>query len=138
MLTEPNSAVSDRVRAFLRDKIHNYEQLDVLLFLHARHQQSCSAPEVAAALHIADELVATALSELVNRGLVEIPESAAARYRLGFGDELRRLVDLVAQAHSEHYVLVVRLMSANAIERMRGAAGRAFADAFRIGREKHG
>ncbi|MGH3972168.1 MAG: hypothetical protein ACRDS9_02410 [Pseudonocardiaceae bacterium] len=108
----------------------------MLLFLRAQPEQTWSAAAVAAELHIADNLAASTLDELSCRGLIEASDlQRHARYRLGSDDKLRHLVDLVARAHADNHLDIVRLMSANAIERMRATVARAFADAFLIGRK---
>ncbi len=135
-LNEPLPAVPENVRAFLREHVESYEQLEVLLFLRAQSGQMWSAAAVAAELHIADDLAASALDELSRRRLVEVSgQQRHARYRLGSDDKLRQLVDLVARAYADNHLDIVRLMSANAIERMHATVARAFADAFLIGRK---
>ncbi|MDQ3760286.1 MAG: hypothetical protein M3460_00860 [Actinomycetota bacterium] len=110
-----------------------------MLFLHARREQSWTAAAVAAELHIPDDFIERALGDLCRHRLVEVTgKPRHARYRLGADDELCWLVDLVERAYADNHLEVVRLMSANAIERMRTAVARAFADAFLIEREKDG
>jgi hypothetical protein len=136
-LNEPLSAIPENVRAFLREHVASYEQLEVLLFLHTYPEQTWSPAAVAAELHIADDLATSALDELSRRSIVDASgQQRHARYRLGSDDKLRQLVDLVARAYADNHLDMVRLMSANAIERIRATVARAFIDAFLIGRKR--
>jgi CheY-like chemotaxis protein len=109
------------VRAFLTEHIDNWEQLETLLLLRERPQQYFHPEVVADRLRIAAESAAEALYHLAQRGLAEGPP-AAISYRYRPAAALRQVVDRLAAAHAEDRVALIRVMNANAIERIRRAA----------------
>lgn len=123
---------------FLRDKVTSYEQLDALLLLARVPGRTWSAAEVSAALAQPVDTSEAALDELVEAGdLVEVSSARPRVYRYAPGNErLRRLVQALQKAYIEERMEIVQVMTANAIDRVRSAAARRLADAFRFERPK--
>jgi hypothetical protein len=126
------------LREFLRDFVPSYEELEVLLLL-AREARQWSAAELSEALSARDDVIAAAAASLVQTGgLVDIVTVGGQR-RFVFAPKSAELAARVVElerAYVERRLAVVQMMSANAVERMRGAAIRRFADSFRLERPK--
>jgi hypothetical protein len=101
--------------------------------------QSFSAEAITRALNATAGSVDGALEELASvGGLVDVARgSAAPLYGYAPTNEStrQRVMDLAA-AYSERRMTVIQMLSANALERVRRAAMRRLADAFRLERGK--
>ena len=125
------------VQRLLRDYIESYEQLELLLLLRTE-LDPWTVEALSARLRIPASLVLLALDGLQRIGFVAArPLGAEKQYAYiaqnsGGEATLERLV----QAYREHPIPILKQMSANAIERVRTAALRAFADAFILRKDK--
>ena len=128
-------ASDERLRLFLHDCVRSYEELEALLFLARNEDREFTSEEVTLALKAAVGSLDDALQELAAvGGLVTVAKrSAVARYRYAPGDEATRqcVIDLAA-AYANQRMSVVQILSANALQRVRRAAMRRLADAFRL------
>lgn len=124
----------------LRERIESFEELEILLLLRAERSRAWSAEEAAQWLEVTAGVATQLLEKLRARDLVEVRESEGARsYFYGAGmPELDAAVAEIARGYEANRHEIMRLMSANAIERVRTSAMRAFADAFLWGRKKDG
>lgn len=123
--------VDEAVRAFLRDDIDSFESLEVLLLLH-RERTAWTADELCRRFEIRAPVIDDALASLVRARLVSATgQNVLGSYRYADGDSARdALVASLERAYRDEPIQIMRLMSANAIERLRNGAIRAFADAF--------
>ncbi len=130
-MTEESELPED-VRAFLRLRIENYEQLEILRLLNRQPEKLWSATELGEELRLSPELADAAAQALGAAGLVEHSMTeAVVRYGCYHADPLTKAtVERVLQLYREQPLQILKLMSSNAIERVRTAALRAFADAF--------
>ena len=125
------------VQRLLRDYIESYEQLELLLLLRTE-LDPWTVEALSARLRIPASLVLLALDGLQRIGFVAArPLGAEKQYAYiaqnsGGEATLERLV----QAYREHPIPILKQMSANAIEGVRTAALRAFADAFILRKDK--
>ena len=136
MNTPPEA--SAELRAFLRDKILSYEQLETLLLLRSRPDETFSPGSVAGALHVPEEAAAEVLDHLCSHNLLEVQFGTGSllfSYRPGSA-ALSRVVDELAESYDFNRLTVVNLMNANAFERVRTQALNTFANAFILGRKK--
>ncbi len=143
----------DDVQALLRERIESYEQLEALLVL--QEEGGRTAEELCARLRVPLTLVESALRDLQSYGLVQPrpvqsqpqpgspqsarqqPEPAAQRYV--YAPETAALaaaVSHLASAYARDPVPIIKLMSSNAIQRLRTGAVRAFADSFILRKDK--
>lgn len=125
---------SERLRLFLRDHVPGYEELLALLLLARAAGQDWTDSEVAVSLNVPVEPISSALENLLSTGVVEVVRRGnltAYRYAPNT-DSLRQAVVELQRAYSEQPLTVMQMMSANALERVRTAALRRFADAFRL------
>jgi hypothetical protein len=129
-LAEP---IHELVSALMVEVLDSFEKLEIVLALE-RAGTSREVAAIAAELRLDDEQVADALGELAASGVCE---AVAGGHRLTAEGAWRTHVDALAQLQRSDRMQVVALMSRAALERMRAAANRAFADAFII-RKKGG
>lgn len=126
--------VDDALREFLRAHLESLEQLVCLVLLH-EETRAWTIEDAAARLGMRPDRIEEALDGLVARSLAA---RASDGFRLARADEhsvvLARLADVYGQAPIE----VMKVMSAQAIERVRGGALRAFADAFMLKKKRDG
>lgn len=131
--------IAEDVRWLLGECIRSYEALEALLLL--QREQSVSAwgvGAVARALRVSEQVADEALADLHRRGLLAMEDGTHGplyRYEPASA-ELARATDALARAYAGRPLAVVRLMSENAIARVRTSASRALADAFVLGRKR--
>jgi hypothetical protein len=133
------SGPSEFLQAFLHDSVSSYEELEALLLLARESDRRWTDGELAEALKVKVDAIATALDALTSvEGLLEVDDHAGER-RCRYAPKskmLRQVVDELASAYAEQRLAIVQLMSANALARVRGAAMLRLANAFRIERPK--
>lgn len=135
----PENDIPAAAEALLRECVHSFEELEVLAFLHRARPEAATTDRIAAALGIAAAAATDALRELAGRDLVAAEAGAEPRFRCPpLAPELDAAVAALAHAYHDNRLAVVKLMSENAIRRMRTGALRAFSDAFVIGRKSDG
>jgi hypothetical protein len=116
-LTSKQSLPAD-VRLLL-DRIESYEQLEMLLLVHCAPQLAADPAELARRLSLTKELVESSLAHLRKNDLLE-PKSQSTR----------RAIDQLDRVYREQRIEIMKQMNANALDRVRNAAIRTFADAF--------
>jgi DNA-binding MarR family transcriptional regulator len=130
--------IEDDVRRLLREHVENYEQLDALLLLRNHPDGSWTAGAVAERLKIPPSSASKALEDLRRNGLVDIGGERGdpvARFA-PVTSSLARAVEQLSVAYEDHRLEVMNLMNENAIERVRFAAIRTFAEAFVVRKGK--
>lgn len=131
--------LSEVLQAFLRDSISSYEELEALLLLVRESHRSWTDDELAEALKVQVDRIEPALDALASvEGLLAVDNQAGQRrFRYAPRSELlRQVVQELATAYAEQRLAIVQLMSTNALNRVRGAAIRGLANAFRVHRPK--
>lgn len=127
--------LSEFLQAFLHDSISSYEELEALLLLVRESHRSWTDKEMAEALKVRVDEIAPALDHLASvEGLLEVDNQTEQR-RFQYTPKsklLRQVVAELATAYVEQRLAVVQLMSANALNRVRSAAIRGLANAFRV------
>ena len=126
------------IATFLHDHIESYEQLELLLLLRNEQQVSWTEEGLSRRLRIPASLIGAALAHLEHAGYVSIttPDAEKRYSYLAQNDELEATMARLAQTYREQPMPIIKLMSANAIERVRTAALRTFADAFILRKDK--
>jgi hypothetical protein len=134
----PEETIAEDARLLLRAHIETYEQLLILGLVAHSPAAAWSPDALSARLKLAPSLVDAALAGLVAARLLEPrsgvsgTEFAFAAHDAGQAVAARHL----ANAYEERPVEVMKLMSANAIERVRTAAMRTFAEAFILRKDR--
>jgi predicted ArsR family transcriptional regulator len=125
------------VRALLHEHIDSYEQLETLLLLRRERYEDWTAQTLAARLRVRPEHIETALARLAASGLIEASSGACTHFAYRpASSALDAAAGRLEREYAERPILVIRLMSANAIERLRTAALHTFADAFVLKKDK--
>jgi hypothetical protein len=129
MTDEP---IGEDVRQLLRDHIHSYEQLELLVRIAATPADAWSAERAAASVPMPVASAVEALDHLARRGLLAAEHThGAPRYTLQAEPESQAAtVTRLARAYAAQRLDIMNLMSANAVERVRNSALQAFAGAF--------
>jgi len=132
------AGIGENVRTLLTEYVGTYDELEALLLLHRSRDRAWTPAEICEQLNLSPSLVDEALAELVSHGLLTRGESAAgAVFSYAPSREtLGQAVDQLALAYEDRRIEVIRLMSRNAINRVRTQAIRAFADAFIVKKKK--
>lgn len=127
--------IPDRIKRFLAEHVHTYEELEVVVLLHTAAGLGLTCEAIAERLPIPVTLIDDALKGLHSRGIVSTRTDGDATYYMpsaAYNDQSGELAALYAQQKLE----VVMLMSANAIDRVRTGAMRTFADCFFVARKR--
>jgi hypothetical protein len=126
------------LRTFLLDHVEDLEELEVLLCLYERGgDDGLRLEEVTDAVRFPPAAIVGALERLAARGHISCTAIEPALYRFEPANpDMTEAFARVAAAYRENPLEVMRLMSSIALERVRTAAIRRFADCFRIGGPK--
>jgi hypothetical protein len=123
---------SELVRQLLLGAVDSFEKLEVLLAFHGATGAPLSLGEVAARAHLAAEQVDLATAGLAAAGLIERTAPDTWRVR----GESASVIGELAVAWVTCRPAVLKIMTDRALARIRTAAARRFADAFRLRRRK--
>jgi hypothetical protein len=129
----PADAKLEALRRFLRDHVESLEELAVLAALRARRAEGPVELEaVVRATELPTQSVEEALARLTTGGLVSQVGDAVRAFAFVERDgDFGRLLEGALAEYSRNPLPVMALMSANAIERVRGAARRRFGESLR-------
>jgi predicted ArsR family transcriptional regulator len=129
-----NVNIPAEVVDLMRRAVHTYEALDVLLLI-LRRGGGLTATDAAHALSIREDIAEPALRQLAEAGVIEQSSEDGSVRHGDIRESLRPVVGRLADAYRDHRVDIVVIMNNQAVERMRSAALRAFADAFVLRRK---
>jgi hypothetical protein len=131
--------MTPHVLELLRQYIETFEDLEVALALTRAGVQGRSPAGLAAELNLPDAMVAGAVERMIRLGLIRSAGGAGDRLMIDRSDPQRAAaIDELVEQYTSDRVTVMAQMSANALERVRTAAVRAFARAFVLGGKKDG
>jgi hypothetical protein len=127
-LPEPLPA---EIESFLEAVIDSFEHLAILLLMRQERDRSWSPAEAAQALGIPAEVVQSAITSLLEQQLLHVvQDEAALRYVYAASGARDALVERLNVEYAQNPARLMRLLSAQAIQRVRTSAIRAFADSF--------
>lgn len=120
--------ISAEVLDFVREHIESHEQLQVLLLFHGACGRVWSLDAIAATLDISSAAVAESVLHLQRLGAVRPVGGAAlmVTYQPS-SPELARTIDRLSAAYVDNQLAVVKLLSSNALARVRSRAAHRFA-----------
>jgi hypothetical protein len=122
--------VPEDVRAFLSRYIDSYDQLEILLLLR-RERSDWTAEDLRSRVKVSLSQIEAALAALCSHGLVQAVSPEKSHYiAVSRPDALDETISRLAGIYASRPIEIIRLMSTNAIERVRTSALRAFVDAF--------
>ncbi len=131
----------DDVQMLLRERIHSLEQLEIVLLVRKLHEQDWTVDAVGKSVSLPTVDVVDVLEHLQTAGLLTCRREGRLvvyRYQLA-PPEVEAAVDTLARLYRETPLSVIRVLNANAIDRVRTGAIKMFADAFVIrGGKKNG
>jgi len=132
-LTDDEAA---ELKRFLRDNVSSFEELETLLYLAAAERQAWSCADIAAAAGIPEELAEAALTKLSPTFVAREERNLTLFYRYVPPVDREPPITRLRRAYDAERLAVVQMMTSNAIERVRSAAARRLADAFRVRGDK--
>jgi hypothetical protein len=127
----------DDIKDFLLTHVEELEELEILLWFHRRPSADwANGSEVVAAHPFSEDRTLEVLARLTARELL-VRDGSEPRYRCDPPDpEVKALLGRVLSAYEENPLRFFQIMNANALERVRTAAIRTFAECFRLGGPK--
>lgn len=138
-MSEP---IDEGVRALLLERIEAFEHLELLRRMHRKPDQRWTPQDVTEQLRVSQTIAEAALDHLVKQQLVAAaPAEGEEGFLFSYQPQdpvLAATVDRLVQAYDDSILEIMKLMSANAIERARNKALRFFSDAFILGKKKDG
>jgi hypothetical protein len=128
----------EELKGFLFEHIEDLDELEILLWSRRHLPESwMSGTAIAEAHPFPAERTLDVLERLSARALLVREAGNPPRYRCDPPDaSLRTMLDRMLTAYEANPLRFFQLMNANAIERVRTAAIRTFAECFRIGGPK--
>lgn len=134
----PERYIPDDVLTLIQERLAGLDELEVLLLVRREAPQGLSATEVADRLGLPVSSSDAALASLCSVSLlVSEGGGGGAERRYAYRPdtpELDAVVSSLATVYQERRLEVMRVLSNLALDRIRTAAARTFADAFVIGR----
>ena len=129
--------LSAAVHELLEKRIESFDQLEILLFLYRRKDQSWTAHDIAKHLRQPGQMT-EALDALCRADLVEAAlETSELRYAYSSSSSpLDEAVSELSRQYRDHPLAVMRIMSANSIRRVRTKAAHTFTEALVLRRAK--
>ena len=123
-------SLPQEVQDLLGGPVESYGHLAILLLAHGQPMRDWSCAELAETLRIPTQLAEGAVSGLRAAGLLHAdPKADVLRYKYARG-ATDGAIGQLALEYTQNPTRVLKLLSANAIERVRTSAVHAFADAF--------
>lgn len=123
---------------FLAERVTTYEELELLLLL-LREATPMTTAQLAERLGLPEASAEAAAEALCARGLIQLLGTPSdARYAYSPQNPFHEDVQRLAEAYRSERMSIVEIMAKNAMSRIRTAALRTFAEAFRIRGRKDG
>jgi sugar-specific transcriptional regulator TrmB len=129
-MTDPKES---HLQRFLHDFVESLEDLLILAwFRYLEKGTLVTASEVVRATGVPDLMVREVLERLVAKGLLAATTDAPAEFRYAPpSGEFSATLDVVLEHYRANSMDVLRMMSANSIERVRATAMRTLAEVLR-------
>jgi hypothetical protein len=130
--------ISQYLQVFIRNYVESYEQLEILIRLRAHPDRTWTHHSISSASGIDETLAEESLHFLCAQGLLRAEVSTHAmlfRYEPQ-SSELDALAGRLVEAYDTERLAVMRLMTANSIERLRTKALEKLSDSFSLARKK--
>lgn len=130
--------VDPQIRDFLLQYVETYEQLEVLLLLCRQRDRSWTPEAVGERLRISTLVAAKALDDLCRSRLLDqlkVGRQTTYTFRPA-STRLGATVEALVREYDDSPLNIIHLMNSNALDRVRSAAARTFADAFVIDPKK--
>jgi hypothetical protein len=133
----PDPIETKSLKELLFETVDTFEELEVLVWFHDRGEGSVGRATLIGQQTVAPRDEAeVALASLATRGILSASSAQPNQFLYVPSAEARAAIEIVVREYRENPVQVMRLMTANAIERVKTAAARTFAESFRIRQPK--
>jgi hypothetical protein len=116
-------------RRLLGATLDSFEKLEIAIALHRTAAHSLPVSELGTRLQLPNQIVERGLDELVRAGVVELARGVV---HLRLDPQDIPAMDEIAALHDGDQLLLVRTLTEMSMDKIRGMAARAFADAFQI------
>jgi DNA-binding transcriptional ArsR family regulator len=126
-----STTLPDGIRDLLANRIDSFEKLEIVVALHAAPRTTLSIEEMCRRLKLTRDTVRQATMELRGASLVVLT-SAGDVQLLPPSERDHAILEQLVRLYDEDRFTVVKAMGEIALDRIRGMASRAFADAFVI------
>lgn len=120
-------------RRLLDVTLNSFEKLEIAIALHRAEAQTLSVSELGARLRLSSQIIERGIDDLAGAGVLHVVSEHA---RLILDPRDIPAMDEIAALYDEDRLLVVRTLTEISMDRIRGMAARAFADAFQLRRKK--
>jgi hypothetical protein len=125
------------IAEFLRDQIHTYEQLEILVRIGRDSASEHSIALLVDDLNMDSTTGRALVDQLAIAGVLTVRRDAAGDW-VRCQETLRPLVTRLAEIYDADRIQVISEMTQNAVERVRNSALRTFSSAFLLGRKSDG
>jgi hypothetical protein len=129
----PTHQLTAAARRLLDVMLNSFEKLEITIALHRTPSHALSVFELSTKLKLSSNVVDRGLEELVRAGAVQLVDEVA---RLALDPKDIPAMDEIAAIYDDDRLLVVRTLTEISMDKIRGMAARAFADAFQLRRKK--
>lgn len=126
---------SPSLRRLLETKLDTYEKLELVVVLSSRPDMTGTTDELARELQVGHDVLKRLAADLTRTGLVAVDGDALRL--VASATELPTIAE-GAQLYQSDRNQVIQMLSAIAMDRIRGMAARSFADAFTLRKKKDG
>jgi DNA-binding IclR family transcriptional regulator len=130
------TSLSRALRKLLDTRLDSFEKLELVMALRRSEARRSTIGELAHELDLARDDVRRIVLDLMKAGLVTCVEDQVTLAPRAAGDQ--GVLDELAAAYQQDKMTVVKPIAESALDRLRNLAGRAFADAFVIGKKSGG
>ena len=129
----PTSRPTAAACRLLEVMLDSFEKIEIAIALYRAEAHAMPVRELGETLQVSSHAVERGLDELAHAGAVHVDGGLA---RLTLRPQEIPAMDEIAALYDEDRLLVIRTLTEIAMNKMRGMAARAFADAFQIRRKK--
>lgn len=123
------TSVPAGVRELLASRIDSFEKLEVVVALHGAPNRTMSVEELCRVLKIPRDAIREATMELRALALIELTSRGEVQLLPPTNRDQQVVTELVKLYDDDRFA-IVKALGEIAVERIRGMASRAFADAF--------
>ena len=133
----PDPSEPKSLKELLFETVDTFEELEVLVWFHDRGEGSVGGATLIGRQTVAPpEAAEVALASLATRGILSASSANPDQFLYVPSAEARNAIEQIVREYRENPVQIMGLMTANAIERVKTAAVRTFAESFRIRQRK--
>jgi hypothetical protein len=124
--------IPEEVKHFLVDHIDSIAELEAVLFLREHRDRRWSCGSVAERIYLSEEVTASWLVKLTNKGFITADGMSPATFRYELHNQAQALlVDRLAEVYAKYVVPVTELVHKKSLRNIEGLS-----EAFKFKKEK--